>query len=371
MEIIGIIAEYNPFHNGHIHHIKSIKEKYKDSIIILVLNGYFLERGEVSIINKKDKTKIALNNDIDIILELPFIFGSQSADTFAYNSIKILNNFGVNKIIFGSESNNIDLLTKIADIQLNDKEYHNKIKEYLDEGINYPTALSKALNISEEFNNPNDLLGISYIKAIKQINNNIIPETIQRTNDYHDTNSCDLIISASNIRNKIKNKEDISIYLPKESEYSIKVPNTYFNYLKYKIITSHDLSAYLTVDEGIENRLISAINKVNNIEELIDAVKTKRYTYNKINRMLIHILVGLTKEDNKIATLDYIKVLGFNDIGKNYLNSIKKDLNIPITINRDSIIYKYELKAALIYDSLTNQNNYEFEISNKPIQKAD
>ena len=371
MEIIGIIAEYNPFHNGHLHHIKTIKEKYKDSLIILVLNGYFLERGEVSFINKKDKTKIALNYGIDVVVELPFIYGSQSADIFAYNSIKILNNLGVTKIIFGSESNNIDLLDKIANIQLNDQEYQNKIKKYLDEGLNYPTALSKALNIEEEFNNPNDLLGISYIKAIKQINSNIIPETIKRTNSYHDKESNDNIVSATNIREKLKNNENIEKYIPNLVGKHIIIPNPYFNYLKYKILTTHDLNKYLTVDEGIENRLLKAIKQANNLEELIELVKTKRYTYNKINRMFIHILIGLTKEDNINAKLDYIKVLGFNNLGRQYLNQIKKDAIIPITINRESLIYKYELTAASIYDLITNQNNYEFEINNKPIQKAD
>ena len=105
MEIIGIICEYNPFHNGHSYHIKKIKERYPDSLIILVLNGYFLERGETSILSKEDKVKIVLDNSIDIILELPFIFGTQSADTFASISLKILNNFQVSKLIFGSESN--------------------------------------------------------------------------------------------------------------------------------------------------------------------------------------------------------------------------------------------------------------------------
>ena len=171
MEIIGIIAEYNPFHNGHIYHINKIKEMYPDSILILVLNGYFLERGEISLLTKENKAKIALDYGVNIVLELPFIYGTQSADTFANMSIKLLNKLNVNKIIFGSECADITILEKLADTQL-EPEFGKKVKAYLDEGINYPTALAKATNIDFEYK-PNDLLGISYIKAIKENKFNI------------------------------------------------------------------------------------------------------------------------------------------------------------------------------------------------------
>ena len=144
--------------------------------------------------------------------------------------------------------------------------------------------------------------------------------------------------------------------------------NKLFNLLKYKIITDKDLSIYLDVDEGIENRLKKIINEINNIDELINKVKSKRYTYNKIRRMFMHILIGLTKEDNKTLNLDYIKVLGFNKKGQNYLNSIKKDINISIIPDKNSLIYKYELKTSQIYDLLANTNTTTFEGKNKPIK---
>ena len=164
MDIIGIIAEYNPFHNGHIYHINKIKEKYPDAILILVLNGYFLERGEISILTKEEKTRIALEYGVNIVLELPFLMGSQSADIFADASIKILNNYHVNKIIFGSECNDVNMLTNIAKAQFKD-DFDELVKNYMDEGCNYPTALARACKVNFDFN-PNDLLGISYIKAI-------------------------------------------------------------------------------------------------------------------------------------------------------------------------------------------------------------
>ncbi len=365
METIGIICEYNPFHNGHLYHINKIKELYPDSLIILVLNGYLLERGEISILSKEAKTKIALANNIDIVLELPVIFGTQSADTFAKYSLKILNNFNVNKIIFGSESNNIDLIKEIANKQLN-KDFDEKIKIYLDKGINYPTALAKALNINFDFT-PNDLLGISYVKAIIKNNYNIEPICIKRTSDYHDKISNDYIVSATNIREKIKNNEDISKYIPiniKDFINNINY-NNYFKLLKYKINTDLYLNNYLDVDEGIEYRLKEFINKSNNIEDFITYIKTKRYTYNKINRMFIHILLNFLKSDNQ--DLEYIKILGFNKKGKKYLNKIKDNLKISTNVNKDSIQYKYEIKASIIYDLINNTNTYQYELKNKPI----
>lgn len=365
MEVIGIICEYNPFHNGHLYHIKKIKEMYPDSLIILVLNGYFLERGEISILSKEAKTKIALAHGVDIILELPVIYGTQSADTFASISLKILNNFHVSKIIFGSESNNIEKIKEIASKQL-DEEYNKLVKEYLDNGLNYPTALAKALNIDFEFL-PNDLLGISYTKAIIQNNYNIEPITIKRTSAYHDTSSNDHIVSASNIREKIKNNEDITKYVPINIKDFINNTNydNYFRLLKYKINTDNDLNEYLDVDEGIEYRLLEYINKSKKIDEFINNIKTKRYTYNKLNRMFIHILLSFLKTDN--VDIEYIKILGFNSNGKKYLNSIKENLEIPTSINKDSIQYKYEIKASIIYDLINNTNTYEFEQRNKPI----
>lgn len=371
MNIIGIIAEYNPFHNGHIYHIEKIKEKYPDSLIILVLNGYFTERGIISVLSKEDKTKIALDNKVDIVLELPFIYGTQSSDIFGFYSIKILNELKVDHIIFGSESDNIDLLNKVVDIQLNNPDYESNVKKYLSDGNNYPTAMKRALNIEEDISNPNDLLGISYIKAIRKINNKIIPETIKRTNDYHDILSNDEIISATNIREKMHNEESLDKYLPSNTISCLHniTNDSLFNLLKFKILTDKDLSIYLDVDEGIEYRILKFINFSNTFDELINNIKTKRYTYNKINRMLIHILIGLTKDDNKNSKLDYIKILGFNSNGQQYLNKLRKELALPTTPNKDSLIFKYELKAAYLYEQAIHKSLNNFDIKNIPIQK--
>lgn len=371
MEIIGIIAEYNPLHNGHLYHIKKIKELYPDSLLILVVNGYFLERGEVSVLNKEHKTKLALEKNIDIVLELPFVFGTQSADIFASNALKILNELKVNRIIFGSECNDITKLNKIVDYITLEKDIYNQdVKKYLATGINYPTALAKALNIDFDFT-PNDLLGISYLKAIKINNYKIIPEVIKRTNDYLDIISNEEIISATNIREKLKNNIDITPFVPNDAlEYIESISlNNYFSLLKYKIITDNELDKYLDVDEGIHYRLKKVIISCSSTSELINQVKSKRYTYNKIQRMLVHILIGLTKEDNKKMELDYIKILGFNTKGQEYLNKMRKEITLPLSPIKSSLIYQYELNAALLYDMVSKYHNYKFEVNNKPLIK--
>ncbi len=368
MQKIGIIAEYNPFHNGHIYHIQKIKEKYPDSLIILVLNGYFLQRGEISILTKEAKTKIALANNVDLVVELPFFFGTQSADVFASTALHILNELKCELLICGSEANDLDKIFKIAKMQIKNPEYDETVKAYLTQGLNYPTALAKAINTDFNFL-PNDLLAISYQKAILKNNYPITLELIKRTNDYHDLASSEEIISASNIRHKLKEKIDITPFLPKLSYKNIININyaKYFSLLKYKIITDSNLNKYLDVDEGIEYRLKKYIQEVNSLEELIKKVKTKRYTYNKINRLFIHILLNVTKEDNLKIKQDYLKILGFNQKGKNYLKEIKKELNLPLTRNVNSLIFQTELQASLIYDLINDTNTYKFELKNKPI----
>lgn len=371
MEIIGIVGEYNPFHNGHKYHINKIKEMYPDSIIILVLNGYFLERGEISIESVETKTKLSLKNGIDIVIKLPFIFGSNSADIFSDAAMELLNIMGVTKIIFGSECNDIDLLKKLAKRQV-DNEYNDSVKEYLDMGYNYPTALNKAIGTG--IFTPNDLLGLSYIKSILKNNYKIEPISIKRTNDYHDTLSNNFIISASNIREKIKNNIDIKSYIPDNSKINEINYDLYFQLLKYKILNDDNLSDYLTVDEGIDNRLKKVINKCKNIDDLIKYIKTKRYTYNRINRMFIHILIGLKKCDKlKCTNNEFIRLLGFSEMGRIYINKIKKDITIPIITSLkdiNSIIKDYEVKEYSIYNLLVSDDVISFETSHKPIKES-
>ena len=365
MESIGIICEYSPFHNGHLYHINKIKELFKDSTIILVINGYFLERGSISLMSKANKTKIALEYGVDLVLELPTIYGTQSADVFASKSIEILNKFHVNRIVFGSESDNISNLESIAKKQIENKNEINKlVKENLKTGMSYPVSLAKSLNIDEI--KPNDLLGISYIKCILENKYNIEYTSIKRTNEYLDVSDNSSIISATNIRKKLQDNKNINKFIPGyKLELISKIDyDKLFELLKYKIITDNYLDNYLDVTEGLDKKLKNVIYKSNSMEELINNIKSKRYTFNRVNRMLAHILLGIEKDVNDIKN-SYIRVLGFNNKGKIYLNKIKKDINT--CIDKNSYIYKYELVAASLYELVTNTKCLQFELAKKPI----
>lgn len=365
MKSVGIICEYNPFHNGHLYHIDKVKEMFPGHTVILIQSSSFTERGEVSIINKFDKTKIALNYGVDLVIELPFVFSTQSADIFAKGSLSLLNYLNCEYLVFGSESNDIDTLKELAKIQLKSKKYDKLVKQYMDNGINYPTAMNKALTDlgGKSINNPNDLLGLSYVKEIIKNKYDITPVSIKRTNDYHSLKTNDKIISASAIRNLIKNKKRFKKYVPSLSYKYINKNNfdtRLFELLKYKINSDKDLSLYQTVDEGIENRIIKYINNVSTIDELISKIKTKRYTYNKISRMLVHILCNFTKDEaDKFKEVTYIRVLGFNDKGKNYLNIVKRNSVIPIITNpknSNDEMLKLEYRVTDIYNIITDNN---------------
>ena len=378
MHKIGIICEYNPFHNGHLYQIKKIKETYKDSLIIVCLSSCFMQRGEASILNKWDKTRLAIESGVDLVLELPFAFATQYQDIFAKGALTILNHLKIDTLVFGSECNDIELLKNLASVQLKDESYNYLVKRYLDLGLNYPTSLSKALfDISGvKLDKPNDLLALAYVKEIIKNNYDIEPFSIRRTSDYHNSNLDSDIVSASTIRKLLKDGVNVNNYLPYNIyDYLSEIDeDKYFALLKYQIINNVDcLDEFQTVDEGIENRIIKYINMVNSKEELILKVKSKRYTYNKINRMFTHILTNFTKEDAKDLEIEYLRVLGFNTRGKNYLNKIKKEIGIPIINKYIPNMYKsldIEFRVSLIYSLILKDKGDDFlkrEYRNKPV----
>ena len=373
MKAIGIIAEYNPFHNGHLYHLEKVKEMYPDYTIILVMNGNFTERGEVTIIDKWKRCDIALELGVDLVIELPFSFSTQSADFYAYGAITILEKLGVEKVVFGSESDNIHDLKLIAETQLNNDEFDKLVKVYCKLGNNYPTALSKALEdlVGKKITTPNDLLGISYIKTILKNNYKIIPETIKRTNDYHDKELNNTFSSATSIRESLKQDKSIKDQVPINTLKrlnNLHYMDMYFNILKYKIITEDNLEKYQTVETGMNKKLKEVISNVNTYDELIKSIKSKKNTYNKISRMLLHILCNFTKDDAEaFKEIKYIRILGFNKTGKKYLNNIKKELDVPIiskiTREKDPML-EFELNTTKIYDLIYNEGLFTKEYQN-------
>lgn len=376
MHIIGIIAEYNPFHNGHLYQINKIKEKYPNSTIIAVVSSSFTQRGDISILNKWDKTQIALDNGIDLVIELPFVYSTQSSDVFAKGAVEILNHLKIDTLVFGTERDTLKDLELLADIQINNKEYQNKVKKYLDKGLNYATATNKALEDLTNFtvDTPNDILALSYIKQIKEHNYNINYTNIKRTIPYHENKIKNNITSATNIRNMYQNGQNIDNLIPfnKDKLYKVNM-DKYLNILKYKVLTlDTKIKKYQTVDEGIESRIINNISNSNTYEQLIQNIKTKRYTYNKISRLLLHIITGFTKEEANNIKIDYIRVLGFTTKGKNYLNKIKKELNLPLQVGYKKNISKVldiEQRITKIYSLFTDSSLIKKEYQTKPIIK--
>ena len=225
MIVIGLIAEYNPFHLGHLYQINKIKKLYPDSILIAVVSSSFTQRGDISLLNKWEKAKIALDNGIDLVIELPFVYATQSSDIFAKGAIEILNNLKIDTLIFGTERDNIKDLELLADIQINNKEYQKKVKEYLNKGLNYATATNKVLEdmTNVKVDTPNDLLALSYIKQIKEHKYNIKYLNIKRKTSYHGEEIVDNITSASNIRKLYLNNKNINNLIPFDKKYLYKV----------------------------------------------------------------------------------------------------------------------------------------------------
>ena len=309
-KIIGVIAEYNPFHLGHRYQIEKIKELYPNSIIIAIISTNFTQRGDISLLNKWNKTTICLNEGIDLVIELPTLYATQSADIFAYGALSILNKFKIDTLVFGSETNDIDYFTTLANIQINNPKYPELVKNYLSLGLNYPTAMSKALKelTNTKIDKPNDLLALSYIKEIIKNNYPITPISIKRTNDYH-SNSLQNntnIINASLIREMFLNNQDISPYIPnntKELLYQYLSLNNAYSLLKYNIINNeNNLSTFLDIEEGLDKRILKYLDTSHTWIDLVNNLKTKRYTYNKINRTLLHLLLNIKKEENTKKT---------------------------------------------------------------------
>jgi predicted nucleotidyltransferase len=266
-------------------------------------------------------------------------------------------------------------------LQLNSEKYNSLVLELLDTGLNYPTAMSSAIYklLSLKINKANDLLGLSYVKEIIKQNVLIEPITIKRTNDYHDLSCNSEIISGSAIRKLISKDKSIKKYVVDDKAvycYNEVNREKLFPLLKYQIINNiNSLDKFHTVDEGIDNRIKKMIFNCSSWEELVFMIKTKRYTYNKINRMLMHILTNFTKEENKNIDIDYIRVLGFTIKGQQHLNKIKKELNVPIITRYKrniSLLLDIEFRVQAIYGSMLEKGNDNImkEYNCKPIIKA-
>ena len=352
--VVGLIVEYNPFHNGHLHHIQEIDRLFEDNIKIAVMSGDYVQRGEPSLINKFEKTKIALSQGIDIVIELPAFYSTQSAEIFAKGSVNLLNKLSCSHIVFGSESNDLDKLKRIATISLT-KEFEISLREFLAEGFSYPTAFSKAL--FDEKLGSNDILALEYLRAIKTINSKIKSYSIKREKKGYYDDEKDNFASATYIRkvlldcnekkedklNKIKNLVPEFSYKILEENFGVfSYLSDFYDLIKYNIIKSYsELKNIQDLEVGLENRLYKYSLENLSFEDFFNEVLTKRITISRLQRILLHSLFNLTeniteKVKNRVS---FVKILGFSVRGQEYLNYLKKSENYSerkiLTSNRN------------------------------------
>ena len=371
MKIIGIVVEYNPLHNGHIKHFNSIP-KGNDDVIIAVMSGNLVNRGELSVFNKFDKTALALQMGVNLIIELPAIYTIQSGDTFASRAIEILAHAGCTDIYFGSESNDISLIDKYYSYTCKE-EYNNTIKKYLQEGESFKTASLKALeHAGLKPLSPNDILGLGYYKAVVEKNYPVTLHTIKRDDNYASAFDTGEISSATSIR---LNQSNIINQVPSYTYNLYKAKgfiNTskIFKYLKVLILT-RNMSDIFLIDEGFENAILD-IYKYDTYDKYLQSINTKRYTIAKIERIMLSILFNIKKSDMEILnkkSMDFIRVLGYDSIGLKYLKNIKHDVSIYTNIKEGlNDILDYEIKISKTIDSIYDSNNLELEMLG-PIKK--
>lgn len=390
MKVLGIIAEYNPFHNGHKYHIEEAKKQSGANYVIVVMSGNFTQSGNIAIYDKFTRARLATEYGVDLVIELPTIYATSSAENFAYGAVSLLNSLGVvDYICFGSETNNIDTLYTISKtINDNNVQITSKIKEILKSGVSYPVARENALKeyLSEDeisiLDKSNNILGIEYLRALDILNSNITPICIKReSSDFNETilnKKSDRFTSATSIRNMInQNKIDlVEKYVPALTYATILNTEASFNdklyrIVKYKILTSstENLKNISEVTEGLENKLKGEIIHSMSYDDFITNLKSKRYTMTKIKRMLNNILLDITKDDLSYArtnTITYAHILSLGYNGKNLLSLISNNSNIKLItkINDNTLkslsndVRKYlnlDILASNIYYTLSNE----------------
>ncbi len=405
-KVLGIIAEYNPFHNGHLYHLDTSKKITGCDYTVAIISGNFTQRGSTSVIDKWSKTKMAFQNGVDLVIELPVLYSISSSENFADGAIKILNSLEIiDYLSFGSETPDITVLDSIADILCNEpKDYKKLLTTELDKGLSFPKARENALldyikntntfeNDKQDFeeykkalSSPNNILGIEYLKALKKYNSSIKPVCISRfATDYNSSDFSGSIASATAIRELIKNKDfnSIKTVIP-ENSYSVLmdcinsghiVPdlNCFEKELIYTLrkMSTEEISNLPDVSEGLEFSIKKAANSCNTINEFLDIVKSKRYTVTRLQRILLYALLNISKEDMQLSKQiekPYVRILGFNDNGKKLVSEIATkhpELKIITSVkkfidtnsNKDlQVLFDKDVLATDVY-SLAFKNN--------------
>ncbi|MBE1553573.1 putative nucleotidyltransferase [Filibacter limicola] len=359
MKAVGIIVEYNPFHNGHLYHALQAKHTTQADVIIAVMSGNFLQRGEPAFVNKWSRARMALESAVDIVFELPYAFATANAPNFAQGAIRLLDAAHCSTFCFGSEDGNLEPFKRSLHlIQQAGDVYEEIVKEAVGRGLSYPKALNEAyLSTVDSANTkgsiadlsmPNNILGFHYMEAAQKIGSTIEPVTIPRiVARYHDdVVEGNRIASATGIRKSFFESDALNtvasfipdstreILLQWQSErQSFGSWATFYPQLRFIILRDgpERLRSIADITEGIENLFYRAAANNGTFESFMREVKSKRYTWTRIQRMLTHIFTGFTYDKrNCMTTPSYLRLLGMSQAGKNYLNENKKRLKLPL-----------------------------------------
>ena len=351
MKIVGLIAEYNPFHNGHQYHIEKAKEITGADAVIVVMSGNFVQRGAPAIMPKHLRAEMALKAGASLVLELPVCYATGTAEQFAYGAVSILNSLGcVDAICFGSECGDINVLSELAEVLCNEPvEYKESLQKHLRNGLSFPLARQKAIeevypsqDFSDILGQPNNILGIEYLKALYRLDSKMKPYTIQRvSSQYHDVELQEQFSSATALRQVIEqhSPHDLVGQIPNENislfqeNYQKRYPiytNDFSLLLKYRLLneTKSSLTQYADVSEELANRIYNQLNNFVSFEQFCELLKTKEMTYSRISRALLHILLGIKKTN--YTDIQYARVLGFRKDDSNVLTVIKNASAIPL-----------------------------------------
>lgn len=386
MKITGVVAEYNPFHLGHEYQLKMAKKLSGCDCLAVVMSGNYVQRGEPAIIDKFRRAETAIYGGADIVIELPMPFSCQNAEIFAMAAINELKKLNIDSISFGCENDNIELLKKIAAAQLSPK-FNIYIKDEMKKGASYPNAMSNALklvlgNEAEAVYSPNNVLAVEYIKSAMKLNLNLEYYPVKRLGMSHnDTEILGPFHSASAIRKQIiegsygnlklteKSIQMIEEFFKEHKKYNTL--NNYLEFLYYKIISMEELDKIYEVKEGLDNKIMSQVYKHSNIDDFIMSLKSKRYTYSKLRRSLLNILLDIKAVDiNNImlTSSDYVKVLSFNNVGRKAIKYAKT--NGTVVINKYSDYKKFNLnpKAIKVFNITNKSSNiYYLPLENRKI----
>ncbi|RYG74065.1 nucleotidyltransferase [Lentibacillus lipolyticus] len=393
MKACGLIVEYNPFHNGHVYHIQQSKKVSGAECMIAVMSGPFLQRGEPAIIDKFHRAKAALSEGVDIVLELPFLYAVQSSDLFAEGAVRTLHESGVSSICFGSESGAAEHFTEGYHIfRQHEAVYKELLKEYLGEGMAFPKASKhayEAIGLTTEqmdLSQPNNILGFSYVRTIMDHQLPITPLAIKRNKShYHDQTMIGSIASATSIRRNLLTagslSDDIAETLPEETvrqlhqyKHNSSIWHSwedYFDFVHYRVMTmtTRELAAIHGVDEGLEYRIKKTAHQATSFHDWVRRIKTKRYTWTRLQRMFAHILTNTTTSDMRqlkdTKTVPYVRLLGMTKTGQAYLNKQKKDMNVPLITKlthgtADSLLSIEEKASSAYYSVLPADKRMHF-----------